>query len=87
MAAGYQLSGADVSAYRGRRVQVVGTFVQPNAGTTGAVGTTGTAGTTGTTGTAGSAGAATAGTAGTANTLREFRVQSVNPIAGDCPGR
>jgi hypothetical protein len=61
---GFFLSGANVSPFSGRRVQVVGVIVPPaNARTAGAVATTGVVGAP----------------------VQEFRVQSVQPIDGDCP--
>jgi len=67
---GYRLSGASVSSFSGQRVQVVGVIVPP--ATAGTAGTAGGAGAVGTTGTAGPS-------------MQEFRVQSVQPISGDCP--
>jgi hypothetical protein len=44
---GYRLSGADVTGFRGRRVQIVGTLVEPGAAGTAATGAAGTATNTG----------------------------------------
>ncbi len=82
----YQLTGRDLSAYVGRRVQVVGTVTPTaassgtamNSGTAGTMGTTGAAGTTGTTG--------TAGTPGATGPIPQFKVQSVNVLPGTCGG-
>jgi len=62
---GYHLSGVNMNAWSGRRVQVVGVVVPlptPGSPASGAVVTSGTTG----------------------QVLPEFRVQSVQPIIGDC---
>jgi hypothetical protein len=66
---GYRLNGYDVSAYRGQRVQIVGSFAPADAaGATPAAGTN----------PAGMPAAAAP---------REFRVQSVTPVSGNCAQR
>jgi len=71
--AGYRLGGADVRPFLGQRVQIVGMFAPASAANRGATGTTGSA-TASTTGAAGSA----------SNAMPEFRVISIQPIAGSC---
>jgi len=74
---GYRLSGADVSAFAGKRVQIVGGLVPTaNAAATAGASSTGVVGGTGMTGT---------GSTTSIGTMPEFRVVSVKPIEGPCP--
>jgi hypothetical protein len=71
-ASGYRLSGADMSTWIGKRVQIVGSLVPAAAGAA-------------VTAAASSAiGASAAGASGS-SALPEFRVVSVSPATGDCP--
>jgi len=70
-ASGYRLSGADMSTWIGKRVQIVGSLV-PAAASTGAFRS--------------SIGASPAGASGTP-ALPEFHVVSVSPATGDCSNR
>jgi len=73
-ASGYRLSGADMSTWIGKRVQIVGSLVPAAAGATA-------------TAAASSAiGASSAGASGS-SALPEFRVVSVSPASGECPRR
>ena len=87
LARGYRLSGSDVSAYAGKRVQIVGGFV-PTANAAGSAGaaSSGVVGSTGMTG-AGSAGTSGSTPSSMTATLPEFQVLSVTPIEGPCPPR
>jgi hypothetical protein len=80
---GYRLSGSDLSAHVGKRVQIVGGLVpSANAAATAGAASSGVMGQTGMSG-AGSAGIGMPGM----TTLPEFRVVSVKPIEGPCPPR
>ena len=83
MATGYRLSGSDLSAHAGKRVQIVGGLVpSANAAATAGAASSGVMGQTGMSG-AGSAGIGMPGV----TTLPEFRVVSVKPFEGPCPPR
>jgi hypothetical protein len=83
VAKGYRLSGSDLSAHVGKRVQIVGGLVpSANAAATAGAASSGVMGQTGMSG-AGSAGIGMPGM----TTLPEFRVVSVKPIEGPCPPR
>jgi hypothetical protein len=69
---GYKLSGTDMSAWLGRRVQIVGSLVPAAPG--------------GAPASPAAIGAAPLGPDG-APVLPEFRVVSVSPVTGDCPQR
>ena len=71
-ASGYRLSGTDMSAWMGRRVQIVGSLVPAAPG--------------GAPTSASAIGATHIGPDGSL-VLPEFRVVSVSPVTGDCPQR
>jgi hypothetical protein len=73
------LSGADVSTYTGKRVQIVGALVpSPNAAATAGATSSSVIGATGTTGVASPIGV---------TMLPEFKVVTVTPVAGPCSPR
>jgi hypothetical protein len=83
VATGYRLSGSDLSAHAGKRVQIVGGLVpSANAAATAGAASSGVIGPTGMSG-AGSSGIGTP----VMTMLPEFRVVSVKPLEGPCPPR
>lgn len=76
---GYWLTGADVSAYAGKRVRIVGMLVpSPNAAATAGAASSSVVGPTGMTGAANPAGMPV---------LPAFRVVTIAPVAGPCSPR